>query len=87
MAWCASNGGQGSPIITTTDELGSGALVWTAGAAGTNKLHAWDAVTGAVVFNGGVDTFAAVRPFTSPIAVKGRIIVAGDNRVYAFRPQ
>jgi hypothetical protein len=87
MVWCANNGGQGSPIITTTDELGNGALVWTAGAAGTNKLHAWDAVTGAVVFNGGADTFAAVRALTSPIAVKGRIIVAGDNRVYAFRPQ
>lgn len=43
--------------------------------------------TGAVVFNGGADTFAAVRQLTSPIAVKGRIIVAGDNKVYAFRPQ
>jgi hypothetical protein len=87
MVWCASNGGQGSPIITTTDDRGSEAIVWTAGAAGTNRLHAWDVATGAVVFNGGVDTFAAVRPLTSPIAVKGRIIVAGDNRVYAFRPQ
>ena len=87
MVWCASNGGQGSPIITTTDDRGSEAIVWTAGAAGTNRLHAWDAVTGAVVFNGGVDTFAAVRQFTSPIAVKGRIIVAGDNKVYAFKPQ
>jgi hypothetical protein len=87
MAWCANNGGQGSPIITTTDDHGSEAIVWTAGAAGTNKLHAWDAATGAVVFNGGADTFAAVRPFTSPIAVKGRVIVAGDNKVYAFRPQ
>ncbi len=87
MAWCADNGGQGSPIITTTDEQGSEAIVWTAGAGSTNKLHAWDAVTGAVVFNGGADTFAAVRALTSPIAVKGRIIVAGDNRVFAFRPQ
>lgn len=87
MAWCANNGGQGSPIITTTDDRGSEAIVWTAGAAGTNKLHAWDAATGAVVFNGGVDTFAAVRQFISPIAVKGRIIVAGDNKVYAFKPQ
>jgi len=87
MAWCASNGGRGSPIITTTDEQGSNAILWTAGAAETNRLHAWDAVTGAVVFNGGVDTFAAVRALTSPIAVKGRIIVAGDNKVYAFKPQ
>jgi len=87
MAWCANNGGQGSPIVTTTDELGTEAIVWTAGAAGTNKLHAWDAVTGAVVFNGGADTFTGVRQFTSPIAVKGRIIVAGDNKVFVFRPQ
>jgi hypothetical protein len=87
MAWCANSGGQGSPIITTTDDRGSEAIVWTAGAASTNKLHAWDAVTGAVVFNGGADTFAAVRQLTSPIAVKGRIVIAGDNKVYAFRPQ
>jgi len=87
MAWCANNGGQGSPIITTTDDRGSEAIVWTAGAAGTNKLHAWDVATGAVVFNGGADTFAAVRQLTSPIAVKGRIIIAGDNKVYAFKPQ
>jgi hypothetical protein len=87
MAWCANSGGQGSPIITTTDDRGSEAIVWTAGAASTNKLHAWDAVTGAVVFNGGVDTFAAVRQLTSPIAVKGRIVVAGDNKVYAFKPR
>jgi len=87
MAWCANNGGQGSPIITTTDASGSEAIVWTAGAAGTNKLHAWDAVTGAVVFGGGSDAFAAVRQFTSPIAVKGRIVIAGDNKVYAFKPR
>jgi hypothetical protein len=87
MAWCAASGGQGSPIITTTDDRGSEAIVWTAGAAGTNKLHAWDAVTGAVVFDGGADTVAAVRQLTSPIAVKGRIIVAGDNKVYVFKPQ
>jgi hypothetical protein len=87
MAWCANNGGQGSPVITTTDPSGTEAIVWSAGAAGTNQLHAWDAVTGAVVFNGGSDTFAAVRPFTSPIAVKGRIVIAGDNKVYAFKPR
>jgi hypothetical protein len=87
MAWCANNGGQGSPIVTTTDDRGSEAIVWTAGAGGTNKLHAWDAATGAVVFDGGADGFSAVRQFTSPIAVKSRIVVAGDNKVYAFRPQ
>ena len=87
MAWCANNGGQGSPIITTTDDQGSEAIVWTAGAEGTNRLHAWDAVTGAVVFDGGADTFSAVRRFTSPIAVKGRIVIAGDNKVYVFKPQ
>ena len=86
-AWCANNGGQGSPIVTTTDTQGSEAIVWTAGAEGTNKIHAWDAATGAVVFGGGTDTFAGVRRFTSPIAVKGRIVVAGDNKVFAFKPR
>jgi hypothetical protein len=34
----------------------------------------------------GAEWFASNR-FTSPIAVKGRIIVAGDNKVFAFKPQ
>lgn len=89
MAWCANNQGDGSPIVTATDAKGTDAVVWTAGAEGSNALHGFDANTGAVVYAGGMNTdhFQNVRRFTSPIAVKGRIILAGDNRVYVYKTQ
>jgi hypothetical protein len=83
-AWCASNGGEGSPIVTATDAQGSEAIAWTAGAEGSNALHAWDAVTGAVVRAGTGGELAKVRRFTSPVAAKGRVYVAGDDKVFAF---
>ena len=86
VAWCAANQGQGSPIATTTDGK-SDAIVWTVGAEGSNHLHGFDGDTGAIVFAGGgaSDAVAKVRRFTSPIAVNGRIVTAGDNALYAFK--
>jgi hypothetical protein len=89
VAWCANNQGQGSPIATTTDGHAN-ALVWTAGAEGSKHLHAFDGETGAVVYAGGGagDVMAnQTRRFNSPIAVKGRIFVAADNALYAFKSQ
>jgi hypothetical protein len=86
-AWCMNNQGQGSPIVTTTDGTAN-AIVWTAGAEGTGRLHGFDGDTGQLVFTGGGanDVMTGVRRFTSPIAANGRVIVAGDNHVYAFKP-
>ncbi|HLK38609.1 MAG TPA: PQQ-binding-like beta-propeller repeat protein [Polyangiaceae bacterium] len=85
-AWCADSRGQGSPIVTTSDGARD-ALVWTAGAEGDARLHAWDLATGAPVFTGGApsDALPNVRRFTTPIVVHGRVIVAGDGRLYALR--
>jgi hypothetical protein len=85
--WCADNQGQGSPSITTTDGK-SNALVWTAGAEGSGRLHAWDLETGAPVFTGGGvgDDVPNMRRFVAPIAAHGRILVAADGRVFAFKP-
>jgi len=90
-AWCAKPPGFGAPIITTSDGT-SDAMVWVAGADGKNdaaggdeQLHAYDLATGTAV-NPGSDTFANVRHFTSPIVVDGRIFVAGDTRLYAYKP-
>jgi hypothetical protein len=87
-AWCADNQGQGSPIITTVDGQAE-AIVWTAGAEGSERLHGYDAQTGALVFAGGgnSEALANVRRFTTPIAVKGRILVAGDGQLFAFTTQ
>src|SRR5262249_8747775 len=48
VVWCADAQGQGSPIITSSDGTND-ALVWAAGAEGSNRLHAWDLQTGQVV--------------------------------------
>ncbi len=82
VAWCQTSGGQGSPIVTTTDGA-SEAIVWTAGAEGDGQLHAWDAETGQAIT--GVGTIKGLRHFTTLIAVKGRILAAADNHMYAFK--
>jgi hypothetical protein len=85
--WCADPLGTGSPIITTSDGTND-ALVWIAGAEASNALHAWDLLTGQLVFGGGgaADAVPNVRHYSSPIAANGRIVVAGDGHLYAFKP-
>jgi hypothetical protein len=85
IAWCARQNGAGSPISTTTDGA-SEPLVWSIGAEGDSRLRAFDGETGAAIFAGGgaTDGMGTVRRFSTPIAARGRIYVAGDDQVYAF---
>jgi hypothetical protein len=85
VAWCANPGGNGSPMVTTTDGT-SEAIVWYVGAGGDKRLHGYDGDTGAVVFAGGGagDVMNNIHPFVTAMAAKGRIFVAADNKVYAF---
>jgi hypothetical protein len=85
VAWCADSGGQGSPIVTTTDGQ-TDPIVWTFGAEATGHLHAFDALTGAVVFGGGAnaDQTNGVRRYTTLVAVHGRIWVGADNRLASY---
>jgi hypothetical protein len=80
IAWCAPmTGGNGtqttSPIATTTDGTNE-AIVWY---MNNGKLTGVDGDTGAVLFNGGSNTCSGVQRWTSPIAVKNRIIAVGNN--------
>jgi hypothetical protein len=86
-AWCATNQGEGSPIVTTSDGTHQ-AMVWSAGAEASGQLHAWDALTGAPIFAGGGpgDVMTGLRHFTTLIAVHGRIFAGADDRLYAFTP-
>jgi len=88
VAWCADQHGAGSPIATTIDGR-SDAIVWSVGAEGDNRLRGFDGDTGQVVFDGGgsEDVMSFVRRFQTPIVAKGRIFVAGDSELYAFRTQ
>jgi hypothetical protein len=85
VAWCASENGRGSPIITTTDGKAN-PIVWAVGAEGDNRVHGFRGDTGAVVFSGGGpgDAMNQVRRFQTLIAVDGHLYVVADGQVYAF---
>jgi hypothetical protein len=85
--WCvatsnASLGFPASPMVTTTDGL-SNAIVWIIN--GT-KLVGLDGDTGATVYSG-TDTCSGIHKWTAPIAVKGRIVVAGDTHLCSWSPR
>lgn len=82
-AWCASQNGTASPIVTTTDGH-SNAIVWGVGAEGDNKLHGIDGETGAVVFEGNGTEMDDVQRYQSAIVVSGRLFTVGGGKVYAF---
>jgi outer membrane protein assembly factor BamB len=86
--WCAALAGAGSPIITTIDGH-SERIIWVVGADGDDRLHGFNARTGAVVFNGGTsgDLMSNVHHFSTLIATNGTIYVPADNLIYAFAPQ
>src|SRR5262245_42076279 len=93
-AWAVErgNGGCGSPFVTSTDATNN-MVVWvvgtepTDGTGGDQGLHGYDGDTGVVVYDGGGpnELMAGTHNFsTTGIAARGRIYVAGDNKVYAF---
>ncbi len=88
-AWCASSGGHGAPIITTTDGK-SEAIVWVTGASTpTGRLRGFDAMSGEVVFDGGEvrDTtmvMSGLHHLSTLIAANGRLVVAADDELHAF---
>ena len=85
-AWSVSQSGQGSPWVTTTDGTNN-AIVWTVGAEGDDRLHGYDGDTGTVIYTGGGDNelMNGTRKWNSGIVARGRIYVANDNKVYAFK--
>jgi len=80
VSWCASAQGRYSPIATTTDGK-SESLVWFMNGS---KLNAVDGETGQVVFNGGAGDCPNVIKWTSPIVVKGRVVVAAGGRLCSW---
>jgi len=88
VAWCADNGGRGSPIVTTTDGS-SEPVIWTTGAYYTNRLHGYDGETGELLFDGGgeAEQMTDVGHLQTPIVVDGRIFVAAFDEIYAFTTQ
>jgi hypothetical protein len=80
QAWCAPAGGDTSPMTTTTDGKND-AIIWIL----ADYLFATDAETGADL---GVGTGAClnIHRYTTPIAVKGRIIASADGQLCSWSP-
>jgi hypothetical protein len=93
MDWNVNRGagGCGSPFVTSTDGTNN-MIVWVVGTedhltAGDQRLHGYDGNTGAVLYDGGGENelMAGTHDYsTTGIVARGRIYVAGDNKVYAF---
>jgi hypothetical protein len=87
IAWCAlASGNQGKqynqpPISTTTDENGGNALVWYTNGG---VLTAVDGDTGASVV-AAPGTCMGMEKMMWPIVVKGRIVVAADGHLCAWK--
>jgi hypothetical protein len=92
-AWSVNHGTDdcGSPFATSTDGINN-MIVWVVGTEdggnpGDQRLHGYDGATGAVVYDGGGpnELMAGTHNYsTTGITARGRIYVAGDNKVYAF---
>ena len=80
-----SSTGRTSPFVTSTDGT-SNPIVWAYGHGTNQRLFGYNGETGALIFAGGGanDTISGTRTFNTGIAARGRIYVAGDNKVYAF---
>ena len=84
-------GGCGSPFVTSTESTNN-MIVWVVGTedhltSGDQRLHGYDGNTGAVLYDGGGanELMAGTHYYsTTGIVARGRIYVAGDNKVYAF---
>ena len=78
----------GAGSIVTTDDDHSNPIVWMVGAEGDERLHGFRADTGAPVFtgDGSVELMQGLRHFVTILASDDRLFVAGDGRIYAFKP-
>ena len=83
QAWCTATSGYASPIATSTDGKNEG-VVWFMNGS---KLIGVDGETGSVIFAGGTGSCGGVQSWTSPIAVKGRIIAGGDGNLCSWSAQ
>src|SRR5439155_3352876 len=81
-AWSASQSGQGSPWVTTTDGTNN-PIVWVVGAEGDHRLHGYNGDTGAVIYAGGGNNelMTGDRKWNSVMVARGSIYVANDNKV------
>jgi hypothetical protein len=80
VAWCAGySGGETAPIATTTDGK-SNPTVWI---MDSDELRALDGDTGDRIY-ASTEECSGIRKWTSPIAVKGRLVAGGDDHLCSW---
>ncbi len=92
VGWDVVRTGCGSPFVSSTDGTNN-MIVWVVGTdsrsgAGDNRLHGYDGDSGTVIYDGGGtnELMAGTHSYsTTGIVARGRIYVATDNKVYAFK--
>jgi hypothetical protein len=82
VTWCTANATITSPITTTTDGTAD-AIVWFING---NRLKGVDGDTGAVVIDSMEACGSGVQKWTSPIAVRGRIVTGANGRLCSWSP-
>ena len=80
--WCTPIEGRGDPIVTTSNGV-SDPIVWATGAEGDEELHAFDGVTGALLYSSAAST-SEIRHFTTLLVADQKIFVTSDNKVTAY---
>jgi hypothetical protein len=80
IAWCADMANVTTGAIATTTDGTSDAVVWY---TSNGSLRGVDGDTGATIYTAS-NSCAGVARWTTPIAVKGRIVVAGNGRLCAW---
>ncbi|HET7539931.1 MAG TPA: hypothetical protein VFK05_08665 [Polyangiaceae bacterium] len=83
IAWCAPGPNPPAAPISTTTDGKSEAIVWY---VANGQLKGVDGDTGQSVFDGGSGSCAGVQRWTSPIAVKGRIVVGANGKLCSWAP-
>jgi hypothetical protein len=80
--WCANAGSRATSTIVTTTDGTSDSIVWVVADQPQTKLLGYDGDTGALIAS--AEGAAQVMRYTTPMAAKGKIYVAGTDNLYVF---
>ena len=83
VAWCTPGPNPPSAPISTTTDGKANPIVWF---VNNGQLKGVDGDTGESVFDGGSGTCDGVQRWTSPIAVKGRIVAGANGKLCSWKP-
>jgi PQQ enzyme-like repeat protein len=83
VAWCAPGPNPASAPISTSVDGKTDPVVWF---VNDGQLKGVDGDSGESIFDGGSGSCSGVQRWTSPIAVKGRIVVGANGRLCSWKP-